>query len=97
MSAGSMNVFHVMESDARAARADRLTQAGMSSHSVEESRRAMALWSRSIEAIEYVRELSAASEPFARFNGSEQFIDIRVPTSAVTRLRAALTRCGVTP
>lgn len=52
-----VDVLAVMESDARAARADRLAQARFSSHSAEESRRAQALWSRSIEAREAVQEL----------------------------------------
>ena len=38
-----------------------------------------------------IAKYDAASEPFARHNSSDQFIDIRVPTSAVTRLRALLT------
>lgn len=39
---------------------------------------------------EALRELQSACEPFIRHNSSEQFIDLRVPTSAVKRLRGLL-------
>ncbi len=42
-----------------------------------------------------VRELQSACEPFIRHNSSEQFIDLRVPTSAITKLRSLLDGKGV--
>lgn len=50
-------------------------------------------WADRLEAlVAEVSELRAAAQPFAQFNSSDEFIEIRVPTSAVTRLRQAL-RC----
>ncbi|MDG2524616.1 hypothetical protein P6166_04495 [Stenotrophomonas sp. HITSZ_GD] len=64
--AAPVDVLAVIDADARASRADRLAQARMSSHSVEESQRAQALWSRSIDARAAVAELIDSQKADAR-------------------------------
>lgn len=58
---------------------------------IRERDRSLHEWAERAKAAERrVAELEAAAEPFVRFSSGERYIDLRMPTSAIERMRRLL-------